>query len=185
MEPATSGGDRGRLRRGGHLTDPNVPEELGGRAIGEYAAGLFSAFPDLSFKLLGHHATGDRAVAARWLMRGTNTGPLRGHPPAGATVALPGADFIAVEGDRTRSVEGYFDRSAFVEQLGLQVIVLFRLGAVLQRDDERVEAGAHQRAVGALRGVRDDGGPRARRRNVPVRATAARTTALLVRTAHA
>jgi hypothetical protein len=41
----------------------------------------------------------------------------------GGTVALPGADFIAVEGDKIRSVQGYFDSSAFAEQLGLQVIV--------------------------------------------------------------
>ena len=108
---------------GGTYTDPNAPGGLSDGAIGEYAAGLFEAFPDLSFDVLGHHAIGDGMVAARWLMRGTNTGPYRGNPPTGATVALPGADFIAVEGDKVRSVEGYFDRSAFVEQLGLQVIV--------------------------------------------------------------
>lgn len=108
---------------GGTYTDPNVPEGLSGRAIAAYADGLFAAFPDLSFDLQSHHPTGDGTVAARWLMRGTNTGPLRGNPPTGATVALPGADFIAVEGDRVRSVDGYFDRRAFVEQLGLQVIV--------------------------------------------------------------
>jgi heme-degrading monooxygenase HmoA len=56
-------------------------------------------------------------------MRGTNTGPLRENPPTRGTVALPGADFFAVEGDKVRSVQGYFDRSTFVEQLGLQVIV--------------------------------------------------------------
>ena len=102
---------------------PTSPKGLGGQAIGEYAAGLFTAFPDLSFDVISHHATGDGTVAARWLMRGTNTGSLRGNPPTGATVALPGADFIAVEGDKVRSVDGYFDRRAFVEQLGLQVIV--------------------------------------------------------------
>ena len=108
---------------GGTYADPNVPEGLSGQAIAGYAAGLFAAFPDLSFDVIDHHATGDGTVAARWLMRGTNTGPLRGNPPTGATVALPGADFIAVEDEKVRSVEGYFDRSAFVEQLGLQVIV--------------------------------------------------------------
>ena len=30
---------------GGTYTDPNIPEGLGGQAIGEYAAGLFTAFP--------------------------------------------------------------------------------------------------------------------------------------------
>lgn len=108
---------------GGTYTDPNAPEGLSGQAIGEFTAGLFAAFPDLSFDVLSNHATGDGTVAARWIMRGTNTGSLRGNPPTGATVALPGADFIAVEGDKIRSVDGYFDSRAFVEQLGLQVIV--------------------------------------------------------------
>ncbi len=62
-------------------------------------------------------------VAAQWVMRGTNTGPFGGGPSTGQSVALPGADFISVEGDKIRSVQGYFDQKTFVEQLGLQVIV--------------------------------------------------------------
>jgi steroid delta-isomerase-like uncharacterized protein len=108
---------------GGTYTDPNAPEGLSGQAIAEYAGGLFAAFPDLSFDLLDHASIGDGVVTARWVMRGTNTGPLRGNPPTGGTVALPGADFIAVEGDKVRSVHGYFDRRTLVEQLRLQVIV--------------------------------------------------------------
>jgi hypothetical protein len=84
---------------------------------------LFEAFPDLSFDILSHASGGDGVVTAQWVMRGTNTGPFRGNPPTGGTVALPGADFIAVQGDKIRSVQGYFDRSALVEQLGLQAIV--------------------------------------------------------------
>jgi steroid delta-isomerase-like uncharacterized protein len=109
--------------QGGTYTDPNAPEGLSGRAIAEYSSDLFAAFPDLLFDLVSHSSTDDEVVAARWVMRGTNTGPLRGNPPSGGTVVLPGADFIAVEGDKIRSVQGYFDRSTFVEQLGLQVIV--------------------------------------------------------------
>jgi hypothetical protein len=66
---------------------------------------------------------GDGVVAHQWVMRGTNTGPLRGNPPTGASVGLPGADFIAQEGGKIRSVRGSFDRSDFAEQLGMQVIV--------------------------------------------------------------
>lgn len=53
---------------GGTYTDPNVPEGLRDRAIGEYAAGLFTAFPDLSFDIISPHATGDggRPVANAW-----------------------------------------------------------------------------------------------------------------------
>jgi hypothetical protein len=62
-------------------------------------------------------------VAAQWLMRGTNTGSLAGAPPTGQRVALPGADFVTVTGDRIRAVQGYFDQRLFAEQLGLQVMV--------------------------------------------------------------
>ena len=48
---------------------------------------------------------------------------LEGDPPTEVSVALPGADFIAQKGDKIRSVRGYFDRSDFAEQLGMQVIV--------------------------------------------------------------
>jgi hypothetical protein len=47
----------------------------------------------------------------------------RGLPPTGRAVALAGADFIQVEGDRIRSVQGYFDTRVVPEQLGLQVLI--------------------------------------------------------------
>ena len=56
-------------------------------------------------------------------MRGTNTGSLQGLPPTGRSVEVPGADFIEVEGDKIRSVQGYFDSRAVPDQLGLQVVV--------------------------------------------------------------
>src|SRR5918992_4165187 len=122
--------------------DPNVPEWLTGRDIAEYAAGLFAAFPDLSLNLLGHDSGGDGVVAAQWVMRGTDTGPLRGNPPTGARVALPGADFIVQEGGRIRSVRGYFDRSDFAEQLGLQVIVSpYSVGSVSFGDSVYLQLG--------------------------------------------
>ncbi len=108
---------------GGIYSDPSVPAGLTGQAIVEYASGLFEAFPDLSFDVLSHSSTGDGVATAQWVMHGTNVGPLRGNPPTGGAVALPGADFIVVEGGKIRSIQGYFDRSAFVEQLGMQVVV--------------------------------------------------------------
>ena len=56
-------------------------------------------------------------------MRGTNTGSLQGLPPTGRSVEVPGSDFIEIEGDKVRSVQGYFDSRAVPEQLGLQVLV--------------------------------------------------------------
>ncbi len=108
---------------GGAYSDPNAPEGLTGQSIADYAGGLFAAFPDLSFDILSHAPAGDGMVAAQWMMRGTNTGSLRGNPPTGSTIALPGADFIAVEDSKVRSVQGYFDQGTLMRQLGLQVIV--------------------------------------------------------------
>lgn len=108
---------------GGMYSDPNVPEGLTGQAIADYAGGLFAAFPDLSFDIVSHAPAGDGMAAAQWMMRGTNTGSLRGAPPTGSTVALPGADFIAAEDGKIRSVQGYFDQGTMMRQLGLQVIV--------------------------------------------------------------
>jgi SnoaL-like polyketide cyclase len=85
-------------------------------------AELVAGFPDLSFEIVSEGATTD-TVAAEWLMRGTNTGSLRGAPLTGASVALPGADVITVEDGAIRSVRGYFDRQAMLEQLGPHVVV--------------------------------------------------------------
>lgn len=107
---------------GGTYEDPTTGGRLTGEAIGESAARLFAMFPDLSFDVISKAATGESTVAAEWLMKGTNTGPLPGDmPPLGRTVALPGADFIETEGDKVRSVTGYFDQSTMLTQLGLAV----------------------------------------------------------------
>ena len=124
---------------GGTYSDPTVPA-LTGSALATHAGGLFAAFPDLSFEIVSAAQAGDHAVAAQWMMRGTNTGPLAGGPPTGSTIALPGADFITIDGDKIRSVQGYFDQKTFLEQLGLQVIaqpyavgpISFGTGATMQ-----------------------------------------------------
>jgi steroid delta-isomerase-like uncharacterized protein len=107
---------------GGTYSDP-VSGEVSGQAIGDYAAGLFAGFPDLSFEVTSHGLVDDRTLAAQWIMRGTNTGSFMGMPPTGKPISVPGADFIVVEGDRIRSVRGYFDSRVVPDQLGLQVIV--------------------------------------------------------------
>ena len=109
--------------KGGTYTDPSAGEGLVGEAIATYAKTMWSAFPDLVFDIrtVGH--TEEGIVAAQWLMRGTNTGSFRGLPPTGRPVVVAGSDFIQVEGDRIRSVQGYFDTRVVPEQLGLQVLI--------------------------------------------------------------
>lgn len=108
---------------GGTYADPNVPDGIGAEATAQYAGGLFAGFPDLAFQIESLGVRPDGSVAAQWLMTGTNAGPYQGLPPSGREVRLPGADVITVEGDRVRSVVGYFDTAVVPRQLGLQVVV--------------------------------------------------------------
>src|SRR5439155_2573665 len=79
---------------GGTYRDPTTREPLSGPAIGAYATSLFTAFPDLSFDFAAAPVADADSVTARWIMRGTNSGPFGGRPPTGRTIAFPGVDFI-------------------------------------------------------------------------------------------
>src|SRR5262245_58981791 len=112
------------IQSGGTYEDPLTGGALSGSAIAQYAGGLFEAFPDLSFEIVSETETSPTSVAAQWVMRGTNTGPMNGAPPTGRTVTLPGADFITTtNGDMVASVKAYFDSAEVPRQLGMQVIV--------------------------------------------------------------
>ena len=108
---------------GGTYTDPVTAGPLTGPAIGAYVDGLVAAFPDLSFDIVSVVEHDSGIVAAEWVMKGANTGSFMGLPPTAASIALPGADFVRVEGDKIRSVQGYFDAGAVPRALGLDVIV--------------------------------------------------------------
>ncbi|MGH7534256.1 MAG: ester cyclase [Gemmatimonadales bacterium] len=109
------------FRPGGTYSDPSAGDNLTGAAIGQYAAGLFAAFPDLTFETGAMFRNGDDGLVACWTMRGTQMGPLRDLPATRATIALPGVDIIRVANGRVASVTGIFDRMALLEQLGLKV----------------------------------------------------------------
>ena len=107
---------------GGTYTDPIV-QSLGPEATGAYAVGLAAAFPDLRFELVTASLTDDGAVAAQWVMRGTNSGSFNGLPPTGREIAVPGADFITFTDGGIETVTGYFDGGRVPRDLGLDVIV--------------------------------------------------------------
>ena len=108
---------------GGTYTDPTISGELTGQAIGEYAAGLWQTFPDLSFDVDRLTHAEDGSVLLQWTMHGTQEGPLEDLPPTGETIALPGTDVIEVDEDGIISVRGYFDSGTTMEQLGLRIDV--------------------------------------------------------------
>jgi steroid delta-isomerase-like uncharacterized protein len=133
----------------GTYTDPSVSgPPLSGERLAAHATALFTGFPDLRFEIVGADASPGGRVVARWLLRGTNTGPLWGLPPSGRAVAMPGIDFIELGQEGLRRVEGQFDRQTMAEQLGLQVIVQpvaagpFRFGSAVRAD--RADAGGRE-----------------------------------------
>jgi steroid delta-isomerase-like uncharacterized protein len=107
----------------GTYSDPVTGGPLTGPAVGQFAEELFAAYQDLEFEIRGNVESASGAVVLEWIMRGTNTGTLRGMPPTGARIGLPGVDLIRVRGDRIASLTGYFDRQTLLEQLGRQVVV--------------------------------------------------------------
>ena len=111
------------IQPAGTYEDPMSGGPLAGAELARYAGTLFEAFPDLSFEIVSAAETGADSVAAQWVMRGTNTGSMRGAPPTGKSIELAGADFIWTNGNLVTSVKGYFDSAAVPRQLGMQVIV--------------------------------------------------------------
>lgn len=106
----------------GIYADPTVSQGLDRTATAVYAAGLFSAFPDLAFTV-EKQTCDEGLVMATWRMTGTNRGSFNGLPPSGREIDVLGVDAITVVDDRVKSVVGYFDTKVIPEQLGLQVIV--------------------------------------------------------------
>jgi steroid delta-isomerase-like uncharacterized protein len=111
------------IEPGGTYEDPLTGGPLSGSEIARYSGELFHAYPDVSFELVNVAEAGPDSVAAQWMMRGTNTGPMQGAPPTGKSVSLGGADFIVTKGDRVASVKGYFDTAEIPRQLGMRVLV--------------------------------------------------------------
>src|SRR5215470_16693135 len=70
---------------GGTYSDPTTPGPLSGEAIGQNAAQLWAAFPNIHFEVGSFMASPGR-FAAEWVMTGTNTGPFAGLPPTGRKV---------------------------------------------------------------------------------------------------
>lgn len=103
-------------------TDPRVGE-LSGQAIGEYANGIWRAFPDLSFDGERLTSTNDGTVLLQLDMRGTHDGPLQELQPTGESIALPATDLIRTGDNGITSVRGYFDVQSMLEQLGLRIDV--------------------------------------------------------------
>lgn len=109
----------------GTYVDPTLPAPIAGDDLAANVDGLCAAFPDLRFVHEGTFVDGE-TVTAQWRMQGTNDGAaLPGAPaPTNGTIDLRGIDVITTRDGAVVDVVGYFDQKTFVEQLGLQTLVM-------------------------------------------------------------
>jgi steroid delta-isomerase-like uncharacterized protein len=107
----------------GSYLDPTLPAPIGGQALIGYVAALTSAFPDLRFEVEQVSADGHRVIVA-WRMRGTNTGVLLGMPEPTARPATCRDRRHHRRRGRNRHCRRHFDQKTFVDQLGLQALVV-------------------------------------------------------------
>jgi steroid delta-isomerase-like uncharacterized protein len=101
----------------GSYADPNVPDGVAGPHLAGYVNAIFGAFSDLEFEIVEKFETGNGAMVAEWLMKNTYDGEMRGLPPTGRTIALPGIDVIEAAAEGIDSVRGYFSNGTLMEQL--------------------------------------------------------------------
>jgi hypothetical protein len=52
-------------------------------------------------------------------MTGTHEGSFQGLPPTGETIEIEGVDIVTITDEGITSINGYFDQSAVMSQLGL------------------------------------------------------------------
>lgn len=101
----------------GTYEDPATDGPLSGAAIGDYAQGLFDAFPDLKLELISQAETSIGQIAVPWLLFGTHRGPLGEMEATGKSVTLRGCDYIVVEDGKLKTVYGTFSLQELMAQL--------------------------------------------------------------------
>ena len=102
---------------------PDEGELRGSDRIAEYMSQFGNSFPDLQYKYLQKHDTGNVAIDEGYLT-GTHTGPL--PTPSGEAIAATGkqinvrsCDVATVEAGVITQHRIYFDQMEFLGQLGL------------------------------------------------------------------
>jgi steroid delta-isomerase-like uncharacterized protein len=104
-----------------HYEDPLTPEPLRGPAeLGDHAARLWEAFPDVTFERAGDAPAAAGAVALPCRAQGTHMAQLGGLPATGRRVHVQGIFWAEPAGDgRLRRVRAFFDLYGAGVQLGV------------------------------------------------------------------
>ena len=105
------------------LHDPSAPDLPPGlQATKEYLQSFAVAFPDMRFSVenIFASASGDEVVS-RWVMEGTNDGPMQGMEPTGNRVRVEGMTMDRYGPDgKLAETWNVWDTLSFAEQLGAQ-----------------------------------------------------------------
>ena len=102
---------------GGTYT-PSGEAPLTGHAIADYAAAVFTAFPDSRMPITRVFADGDN-VCVLWEYSATMTGDFGPFKATGKSFTLAGCHVIEVEDGKLKSVISRWDRLDMLQQLGL------------------------------------------------------------------
>ena len=94
------------------------PDPMGLESYKEFLAARRAAFPDRRFVVEDMIAEGEK-VSARFTMRGTQKGELRGIAPSGREVTMTGIDMIRLEEGKMVEDRVEVDQLGMMQQLGV------------------------------------------------------------------
>ncbi len=99
------------------LREPSAEADVvGHEAVRHFIQTYRQAFPDLHFAIADMLAEADR-VATRWLVTGTQQGPLKGLEPRGQAIAVTGISIIRIADDKLAEDWANWDTFAMLMQL--------------------------------------------------------------------
>jgi steroid delta-isomerase-like uncharacterized protein len=94
------------------------PDPMDLKRYKDFLAARRAAFPDRRFAVEDMIAEGDK-VSARFTMRGTHNGELRGIAPSGREVTMSGIDIIRLKEGKMVEDKVEVDQLGMMQQLGM------------------------------------------------------------------
>ena len=94
------------------------PDPMDLKRYKDFLAARRAAFPDRRFAVEDMIAEGDK-VSARFTMRGTHNGELRGIAPSGTEVTMSGIDIIRLKEGKMVEDRVEVDQLGMMQQLGM------------------------------------------------------------------
>ena len=79
---------------------------------------LLTTFPDFQHRVVDWTICGDK-VATRWIVSGTQVGPMEGIPPTGRRMEVPGMDLFRLANGKIVEVWAVADALDALQQLGI------------------------------------------------------------------